>query len=98
MSIFDLRQLIIEEYGKYVQSFFSIADERVREFIKEEVLVKRALWPDALLQINPPYEMADRVEDLVTGNKLRHSVLHDIGHLPPLCQKGGRIIFNRKFL
>lgn len=54
MSIFDLRHLIIEEYGKYVQSFFSIADERVREFIKEEVLVKRALWPDALLQINPP--------------------------------------------
>ena len=59
MSIFDLRRLIIEEYGKYVQSFFSIADERVREFIKEEVLVKRALWPDALLQINPPYEMAE---------------------------------------
>jgi len=38
MSIFDLRQLIIEEYGKYVQSFFIIADERVREFIKEGVL------------------------------------------------------------
>lgn len=70
MSIFDLRQLIIEEYGKYVQSFFSIADERVREFIKEEVLVKRALWPDALLQINPPYDMEVRVEDLVIEGKL----------------------------
>jgi len=34
MSLFDLRHLIIEEYGKYVQSFFSIADERVREFIR----------------------------------------------------------------
>jgi len=38
MSLFDLRQLIMEEYGKYVQSFFSIAEERVREFIKEGVL------------------------------------------------------------
>lgn len=27
MSIFDLRHLIIEEYGKYVQGFFSITDE-----------------------------------------------------------------------
>ena len=35
MSLFDLRHLIIEEYGKNVQSFFSIADERVREFIRE---------------------------------------------------------------
>jgi len=70
MSIFDLRLLIIEEYGKYVQSFFSIADERVREFIKEEVLVKRALWPDDLLQISAPYERAVRVEDLVNRGKL----------------------------
>lgn len=38
MSLFDLRHLIIEEYGKYVQSFFSIADARLREFIKEGVL------------------------------------------------------------
>jgi hypothetical protein len=58
MSIFDLRLLIIEEYGKYVQGFFSVADKRVREFIREGVLVKQALWPDDLLQINPPYKMA----------------------------------------
>jgi ATP-dependent helicase YprA (DUF1998 family) len=80
MSIFDLRQLIIEEYGKYVQSFFSIADERVQEFIKEEVLIKRALWPDALLQINPPYEMPVTVEDLVSGGKL-HPLCSEIFRL-----------------
>ena len=28
MSIFDLRQSVIDEYSKYVYSFLSIADER----------------------------------------------------------------------
>jgi hypothetical protein len=34
MSIFGLRQFVIDEYSKYVQSFLSIADERVRAFIE----------------------------------------------------------------
>jgi len=38
MNIFDLRHLTVEEYGKYVQKLFSIADVRVREFIKEGIL------------------------------------------------------------
>ena len=38
MSIFDLRHLTVEECGKYVQKLFSIADVRVREFIKEGIL------------------------------------------------------------
>lgn len=29
MSIFDLRQSVIDEYSKYVQSFLSIADDEV---------------------------------------------------------------------
>ena len=37
MSIFDLRQSVIDEYSKYVQSFLSIADERVRSFIEESL-------------------------------------------------------------
>ena len=53
MSIFDLRQSVIDEYSKYVQSFLSIADERVRSFIEESLLKNQALWPDALLQLNP---------------------------------------------
>jgi hypothetical protein len=38
MSIFDLRQSVVDEYSKYVQSFLSIADERVRSFIEESLL------------------------------------------------------------
>jgi len=32
--------------------------------------VKRAVWPDDLLQINAPYETAVRAEDLVNRGKL----------------------------
>jgi len=70
MSIFDLRQSVIDEYSKYVQSFLSIADERVRAFIEESLLKKQALWPDALLQLNPSYETASTVQDLVNKGKL----------------------------
>jgi len=38
MSIFDLRQSVIDEYSKYVQSLPSIADERIRAFIEESLL------------------------------------------------------------
>jgi hypothetical protein len=53
MSIFDLRQFVIDEYSKYVKSFLSIADERLRAFIEESLLKNQALWPDALLELNP---------------------------------------------
>ncbi len=62
MSIFDLRQFVIDEYSKYVQSFLSIADERVRASIEELLLRNQALWPDALLQLNPSYEMASTIK------------------------------------
>jgi hypothetical protein len=65
MSIFDLRQSVIDEYSKYVQSFLSIADDRIRAFIEESLLKNQALWPDALLQLNPSYEMASTIQDVV---------------------------------
>ena len=83
MSIFDLRQSVIDEYSKYVQSFLSIADERVKAFIEESLLKNQALWPDALLQLNPSYEMASTIQDLVKEGKL-HPLCADI-----FCADGG---------
>ena len=46
MSIFDLRQSVIDEYSKYVQSFLSIADDRIRAFIenRSKKTGGRMLW------------------------------------------------------
>ena len=53
MSIFDLRQSVIDEYSKYVQSFLSIADERIRAFVEESLLKNQTLWLNGQLQSNP---------------------------------------------
>lgn len=73
MSIFDARNLIIDEYSKYVQSFLSLSDQRVREFVQKELLERGNLWPAALLQLNPAYEMASTVEELARQGQLHAS-------------------------
>ncbi len=70
MNIFDMHRHILEAYRKYVQSFLLIADEQIREFVAQELLHQNTLWPEALLQLNPSYEMAATVEELVKQNKL----------------------------
>lgn len=105
MSIFDLRDSIVDEYSKYVQSFLSIADERVRTFIEESLLRNQALWPDALLQLNPSYEMALSIQDLVAEGKL-HPLCSEIFRADdgePIClyrhqQEAIEKALNRKHL
>ena len=86
MSNFDLRQSVIDEYSKYVQSFLSIAEERVRAFIEESLLRNQVLWPDALLQLNPSYETGSTLQDLVKEGKL-HPLCGEI-----FCAEGGEPI------
>ncbi len=70
MSIFDLRNAVIDEYRSYISSFLLIQDERIRDFVSEELIEKGALWPPALLQLNPAYRRAKTVEQLVSEGKL----------------------------
>lgn len=70
MSIFNLSQSVIDEYSQYIRSFLSISDDRVRAFVEDCLLKNQLLWPDALLQLNPSYEMASTIQDLVNQAKL----------------------------
>lgn len=70
MNIFDIHDEVLDRYGEYVQSFLSIADEDIRAFVAQEILDERALWPDALLQLNPAYEKAATVEALAAAGIL----------------------------
>ena len=64
MDIFDIHDEVIDRYGEYVRSFLSIADDEIREFIRRDVFDDRALWPDALLQLNLAYEKVETVVEL----------------------------------
>lgn len=64
MSIFQYASDVLADYQNYIRSFFNIADERIRECVERELFENEALWPEALLQLNPAYEKASSVQDL----------------------------------
>src|SRR5262245_40561342 len=73
MDAFRLRRTVVSDYADYIQSFLSILDPRIKQFVDEQ-LAEGVLWPDPLLQLSPAYQAAERVEALAN-----HTVLH------PLC-------------
>lgn len=77
MSIFNLTERLIEDYSHYVQSFLTFDDERLQKFVEKKLIQEGILWPEALLQLNPNYEMGDTVEELTRQGKL-HSICAEI--------------------
>jgi ATP-dependent helicase YprA (DUF1998 family) len=70
MSVFDLHASVVRDYRRYVQSFLSIADDRIRQFVETKLLQENVFWPDALLQLNPSYQLAQSVDDLAAAGTL----------------------------
>ncbi len=46
------------------RSFFTMADERPREFVDRELVEQARLWPEALLQVSPSYARVATVDQL----------------------------------
>ncbi len=66
MSIFNHHASVLEDYRNFVRSFFTVADDRAREFIDHELLDEARLWPEALLQVSPSYARVASVDDLAS--------------------------------
>lgn len=64
MSIFSLHSNVLADYRDFVRSFFSVADDRAREFIDRELVEEARLWPEALLQVSPSYARVASVDEL----------------------------------
>lgn len=69
MNIFALRNRVLQDYHRYVKSFLNIRDQHIRKFVHDQ-LESGYLWPEALLQLNPAYEMGRSVADLVADGQL----------------------------
>jgi len=74
MNIFKLHNDIIEEYRNYVRSFHLISDEKIAQYIEEQLINQNVLWPDALIQINPSYSQQATLEELVRKDDLHPGV------------------------
>ena len=74
VSIFQYASSVVADYQHYVRSFLNLADDRIRALVEREIFENDALWPEPLLQLNPPYARGSSVVDLC-----RKGLLH------PLC-------------
>lgn len=64
MSIFNLHSSVLDDYRNFVGSYFTIADERAREFVERALFDQAELWPEPLLQLSPSYARAASVDEL----------------------------------
>lgn len=70
LDIFNLRDEVIADYRRYIESFLKIRDPRVEAFVDRE-LERGELWRDPLVQLNPSYRPGATVTQLV-----QRGVLH----------------------
>ena len=56
LDVFELREQVVAEYQQYVRSFVRVLDRRISDYIDGQ-LDEGALWPEAVLQLNPAFEM-----------------------------------------
>ena len=64
MDVFNLRDSVIGDHGRYVRSFLSIKVERIRRLVHEE-MDHGFLWPDPLIQLNPSFETGESYQPLL---------------------------------
>lgn len=69
MNVFELRDTVVREYSSYISSFLRIKDPRIDTFVNDQ-LSSGYLWPDPLVQLNPSFESAGTVEDVVAQGLL----------------------------
>ena len=74
MDIFGIHQDVVDDYRRYVKSFLTIADDRLRAEVEDKLLKQGGVCPDALVQLNPGFERGRSVVELVAD-----------GLLHPLC-------------
>ena len=51
MSIFELHSQVLADYCDFVRAFFTVANQRAREFVQHALIEEARLWPDFLLQV-----------------------------------------------
>lgn len=70
LDVFQLRESVVSEYRDYVQSFVRVLDDRIHNFVSCR-LDEGELWPGAVLQLNPAFEMDQTLGELAANGVIR---------------------------
>jgi hypothetical protein len=69
LNVFELRGRLISDYSSYTRSSIRIRDERIDALVTS-CLDQGRLWADPLIQLNPFFQYAGTIEDLVAEGVL----------------------------
>lgn len=73
MDAFKTHSKVIENYKNYLNSFLSIADERIKDEV-EKVIMGEGLIPEPLIQFNPSFERGESLNSLIEQNLINHNL------------------------
>jgi ATP-dependent helicase YprA (DUF1998 family) len=76
IDVFDLRERLVTDYADYTRSFVVIRDSEIAARVDRE-LDEGLLWPDPIVQLNPAFQPAGTVDELVDEGLL-HQRCSDI--------------------
>jgi len=76
MDILNFHKKLINNYKIYIQSFLNIKDQKILNFVDNEISNKK-LWPEPLVQFNPTFEKGRPLNTLVKEGYL-HAELDSI--------------------
>ena len=71
MDVFALRNKVVDDYRRYIESFVRIRDEHIEKFVRDK-FSSGALWPDPILQLNPAYEPGETLDGLASKGTLQN--------------------------
>lgn len=84
-DVFEFRERLIDEYKSFSGSFTKIAAPDIRAEVERQYALGR-YWPEPLVQINPNFEQAETVQQLV-----QMGILHnDCARIFRPCRRAGR--------
>jgi ATP-dependent helicase YprA (DUF1998 family) len=69
VDVFALREEIVSDYRKYIESFLRVRDERIADFVDQR-FDAGDLWPEPIVQLNPAYEPGPTLPDLVAAGEI----------------------------
>lgn len=69
MDVFALRNRVVSDYKRYIESFVHIRDKRIDEFVRQQ-FAEGTLWPPPILQLNPAYEPGPTLDDLAAKGEI----------------------------
>src|ERR1017187_6330808 len=71
MDVFALRNKVVDDYKRYIESFVRIRDGYIEKFVRDK-FSSGALWPDPILQLNPAYEPSETLDSLASNGILQN--------------------------